>query len=99
MSLATAGIEPDMAALTKLLGRYADTDIDDEIIIMRLDNGEIFALSGTAAAAWRLIDGKRDRLALLSELAVQFAADERQMEADVDELLERLIDNRLIADD
>jgi len=96
MSLTLAGIEPDMAALTKLVGRFTETGVDDEIIVMRLDNGEFFALSGTAAVVWRLIDGQRDRSALLAELAAQFAADEDQIEADVDELLGRLIENRLV---
>lgn len=85
-----------MAALTKLVGRFTETGADDEIIVMRLDNGEFFALSGTAAATWRLIDGKRDRSDLLAELAAQFADDENQIEADVDELLGRLIESRLV---
>lgn len=88
-----------MAALTKLLGRFTETDVDDEIIVMRLDNGEFFALSGTAAAAWRLIDGKRDRSVLLAVLAAQFAADEQQIEADIDELLRRLTQSGLVAGD
>jgi hypothetical protein len=88
-----------MAALKKLLGRFTETCVDDEIIVMRLDNGEFFALSGTAAAVWRLIDGKRDRSALLAELADQFAADEKQIEADVDELLGQLIESGLVTGD
>jgi hypothetical protein len=99
MSPAPDGVELKMAALTKLPGRFTEAAVDDEIIIMRLDNGEFFALSGTAAAAWRLIDGKRDRSALVAELADQFAADEKQIEADVDELLARLIKNKLIGSD
>jgi pyrroloquinoline quinone biosynthesis protein D len=88
-----------MAALTKRIGRFTETGVDDEIIVMRLDNGEFFALSGTAAAAWRLIDGKRDRAALVAELATEFAADESRITADVDELLKRLKDSRLIDGD
>jgi pyrroloquinoline quinone biosynthesis protein D len=88
-----------MAALTKRIGRFTETGVDDEIIVMRLDNGEFFALSGTAAAAWRLIDGKRDRAALVAQLAAEFAADESRIAADVDELLKRLKDSRLIDDD
>jgi hypothetical protein len=88
-----------MAAFTKLLESFTETAVDGEIIVMRLDNGEIFALSGTAAAAWQLIDGKRDRSALLAKLAAQFAAGEGQIEADVDELLKRLIQSKLIYGD
>jgi len=85
-----------MAAPTKLVGNFTETDIDDEIVVMRLDNGEFFALSGTAAAAWRLIDGRRDRAALLAALAAEFAAEERQIAVDLDELLGRLKESKLI---
>jgi hypothetical protein len=88
-----------MAALKKLLGRFTETAVDDEIVVMRLDNGEFFALSGTAAAAWRLIDGKRDRSAMLAELSAQFAAGEAQIEADIDELLGKLVESKLVAGD
>ena len=88
-----------MAAIIKLAGNFTETEGQDEIVLMRLDNGEFFALSGTAAAAWRLIDGKRDRAALVAELAAEFAADESHITADVDELLERLKDCRLIDGD
>jgi len=85
-----------MAALAKLVERFTETAVDDEIIVMRLDNGEFFALSGTAAAAWRLIDGKRDRAVLLGDLAAEFAADKSQIAADLDEFLERLKESRLV---
>jgi len=85
-----------MTALAKLVENFTETDIDDEIVVMRLDNGEFFALSGTAAAAWRLIDGRRDRAALLAALAAEFAAEERQIAVDLDELLGRLKESKLI---
>ena len=39
-----------MGNLTKQANRFTETDIDEEIIVMRLDNGEFFSLSGTGAA-------------------------------------------------
>ena len=56
-----------MTALIKAAGRFTEADIDHEIVIMRLDNGEFFSLSGTAAAIWRLIDGERDTAALVAD--------------------------------
>ena len=79
-----------MTALIKRADRFTETVIDDEIVIMRLDNGEFFALSQTAAAIWRLIDGTRDRAALLVALGGAFDAGEQQMSADVDEFLAQL---------
>lgn len=88
-----------MTALNKLTDRYTEAAIDDEIVVMRLDNGEFFGLSGTAAAIWRLIDGKRDRTALLEALACEYSGDAGEIATDVDELLGQLRDAGLLADD
>lgn len=76
-----------MTNVTKRPERFTETAIDDEIVLMRLDNGEFYSLSGTAAAAWRLIDGHRDRQTLLEELARDFEGDGQEMAADVDAFL------------
>lgn len=86
-----------MTAIAKLPERFTETDVDDEIIIMRLDNGELLTLAGTAADVWRLIDGRRDRTALLSALAEQFPGDEQRIAAEIDEFLLRLKVNGLLA--
>ena len=79
-----------MTALTKRAERFTETMIDDEIVIMRLDNGEFFALSATGAAIWRLIDGTHDRSSLLTALGDAFDANEQQLSADVDDFLAQL---------
>ena len=79
-----------MTALIKRADRFTETMIDDEIVVMRLDNGEFFALSQTAAAIWRLIDGTRDRASLLIALGEDFTVDEQKLSADVDEFLAQL---------
>lgn len=86
----------EIAVLTKRKDRFTEADIDQEIVIMRLDNGEFFSLSGTAAAIWRLIDGKRDRPALVAALSSEFDGDRAQIAADVDELIERLAEIGLL---
>lgn len=85
-----------MIPLTKLSARFTEVDIDNEIIIMRPDNGDFYALSGTAAAVWRLIDGKRDREALITSAAIAFEASEYEIASDVDELLSQLRDTGLL---
>ena len=79
-----------MATIRKFTNRFTESEVDDEIVIMRLDTGNLYSLPGTAAAAWRLIDGTRDRAALISALAGEFAADEQEVAADLDELLTQL---------
>jgi len=88
-----------MNALVKRNGRFTEADLDDEIVVMRLDNGEFFSLTGTSAAIWRLIDGSRDRRALVATLTADYDADESEIAADVDALLVQLRDTGLLADD
>lgn len=88
-----------MSALTKQAGRFAETDVDDEIVLMRLDNGEFFSLEGTAAATWRLIDGNRDRAALVAALSEKFNGDPSEIGTDVDEFLAKLSEMGLITVD
>jgi len=86
-----------MSALTKLTGSFAETEIDDEVVLMHLDSGEFFSLTGTAIDVWRLIDGSRGREELIAQLSSEFAAEPGQISADVDELLERLRTANLVA--
>jgi PqqD family protein of HPr-rel-A system len=86
-----------MSAYSKLSDRFTETAIDDEIVVMRLDSGDFFSLAGTAAAIWHLIDGTRDRAALLAALAARYGADEAEMAADLDEFLVQLKEQGLVA--
>jgi hypothetical protein len=86
-----------MTAILKRTDRFTETDIDDEIVVMRLDNGEFFSLSGTGADIWRLIDGSRDRSAVVAALAAEFEGDPASIEADVDAFLVELEGTGLLA--
>ena len=88
-----------MTYLAKRSDRFAETDVDDEIVLMRLDNGEFFSFAGTAAAAWRLIDGTRDRSALVAALSERFDGDPADIAADVDQFLAELHQMGLLAND
>lgn len=87
-----------MAVIQKLVKNFTEADIDDEIILMRLDNGELLSLTDSAAAVWRLIDGNRDRAALAAALTEQFAAEEQQIAKDIAELLSQLKNACLVAE-
>ena len=84
-----------MNALAKRTERFAET----EVVVMRLDNGDFFSLAGTAAATWRLIDGTRNRAALVTALTTEFDGDEAEIAADVDEFLVKLREMGLLAVD
>lgn len=78
------------ALLAKIPGRFSETTIDDEIVVMSLDNGDFFSLSGTGAAGWRLIDGTRDRAALIAELAAAYGVANSEISGDIDTFLDQL---------
>ena len=79
-----------MTAIAKLADRFTETEIDDEIVVMQLDTGDFFSLTSTGTAIWRLIDGTRDRQALIADLCAEFGAAEAEVVADLDEFLAKL---------
>ncbi len=83
--------------LTKQSDRFSETAIDDEVVVMSLESGDFFSLTGTARAIWRLIDGTRDRAALLSELAQQHDCQVTEIADDVDAFLDQLNQAGLLA--
>ena len=86
-----------MSVLAKRPDRFTETEIDNEVIVMRLDTGEFFSLTDTAAAIWRLIDGNRDRAGLLRALVDGYGAEEAIIEADIDAFLVELKSAGLLA--
>lgn len=85
-----------MGLLTKSQDRFSETAIDDEIVVMSLDSGDFFSLSGTARAIWLLIDGSHNRAALLAALAQQFGVAPDTIAAEVDGFLAQLVDANLV---
>jgi|KBSSwiStaDraftv2_1062776.scaffolds.fasta_scaffold22380_4 hypothetical protein len=76
--------------LRKAETRYVETALDDETIVMDIDSADFFSLNATAGAVWRLIDGTRDRDAIVAALAAEFAASPAEIGADVDALIGQL---------
>jgi PqqD family protein of HPr-rel-A system len=76
--------------LAKRTAIFNETAIEDEIVVMHLESGEFFSLTGSAAAIWQLIDGTRGRDQVLANLAAQFLQDEALIAADLDAFLAQL---------
>ena len=83
--------------LTKDPAAFAETRIDDEIVVMNLSSGDFFSLRESGAAIWDLIDGTRDRAAVLAALARDFDAGEADLAADLDAFLAELRGNGLLS--
>ncbi len=77
-------------AISKATGQFSETAIDDEIVVMHLVSGEFFSLTGTGRELWLLIDGSRNRDAILAAAAAQYGAQPAEIAGDVDAFLAKI---------
>lgn len=78
--------------LAKRRGAFSETAVDDEIVLLNLDDGTFFSLTGTGAEIWPLIDGTRSRDKLVTVLAAAHGAAVDEVAADLDVFLAQLAD-------
>ena len=76
--------------LTKAFDRFSETTIDAETVVMSLDSGDFFSLSGTARTIWELLDGTLDRAALIAKVADQYGVAGESIANEVDTFLTQL---------
>lgn len=86
-----------MTILAKDPARFVETVIDEETVIMLLDSGDFFSLSETGRAIWQLIDGQRDRAALLAALSAEYDVPVEVLAPDLDDFLADLRTAGLLA--
>ena len=77
--------------------RFAETRIEDQTVVMALESGDFFALEGTAETIWELIDGTRDRAAILAALGERYDAPAQTLAGDLDRFLGELAAAGLLA--
>ena len=85
------------AAIAKLSGRFSETMIDDEVVVMSLDSGDFFSLTDISREIWQLIDGTRSRNVIIAELAQAYEGNLEAISVDVDDFLNRLQETGFIA--
>lgn len=76
--------------LVKQRDRFSETVVDGEVVVLNLDDGTFFSLTGTAAAIWALIDGERSRDAMLAELAADYEAEVETIAPQLDAFVTQL---------
>jgi len=81
---------------TKIPDRFVDTEIDDEVVVMRLSDGDMFSLVGTSREIWNCIDGQRTVAAIVADLAGKHQAPRETVAADVARFVEELRDAELV---
>ena len=79
-----------MTRVCKNTDRFTEAAIDDEIVLMRMDTGEFFSLTGTAVEVWHLIDNERSQSDIVELLQRVFDAPTEVIAQDVSELLSEL---------
>lgn len=80
----------------KMTGNFVATEVDDEVLIVDLDGGLLFSLSGTGRVIWDLIDGKASEARIVQELADRYDAPLETLERDLADLLAELADAALV---
>jgi hypothetical protein len=76
--------------ITKARDRFSETVIDDEIVVMSLESGDFFSMTGTGRAIWLAIDGDKDQTGLIADLAQSHDCPADAIAADVDGFLASL---------
>ena len=79
-----------MSTLRKRSENFVATTLGEEVLIVDLDGGELFSLSGTARAVWDAIDGKRSEADVASAMAHSHEGELAQIRADVAALINDL---------
>lgn len=83
--------------LTKAAGRFSETVIDNEVVVMSLDTGDFFSLTGTARDIWDLIDGTRDAEEIVTTLAERYAMPRQSIAAELRAFVDQLTSAGLLA--
>jgi hypothetical protein len=88
---------------TGSLGRELSPDdhvlshrLDDKHVLVNVDNGEIFQLTGTAKRIWELIEQRCTFATLLERLHAEFEADAATLEAEARVFVQELVDAGLL---
>lgn len=85
-----------MTIYRKCEGRYVETEVDGELVLMNTATGRFFALEDSALAIWRAIDGERDVAAIADDMAGKFGTDAATVAGDSGEFLAALVEAGLI---
>ena len=80
----------------KIADRFVDTEIDDEVVLMRLSDGHMFSLTGTSREIWQCIDGARTVAAVADQLAERHGAPRDTVHEDVATFIAELRDAGLV---
>lgn len=73
-----------------------EAEIDDEIVALDRDQGEVFGFNGVASDVWRLLEQPLSVGDLCGALEQRYAVSPDQCAAEVTVLLEQMIEMKLV---
>jgi hypothetical protein len=76
--------------IRKAIGKFVETELDGEVVVMNVDTGRFHVLKETGLAIWRLIDGERTLAVIQSELIERYAVEEVRCRAETAKFVEVL---------
>ncbi|GAB4303350.1 MAG: PqqD family protein [Marinilabiliales bacterium] len=85
--------------LTDKVGRHPDmlySQLDDEIVMMSIENGEYYGLNEIASRIWELLKKDMQVSDIISELMNEYEVDEETCKNDVFEFLSEMMEKKLI---
>ena len=85
-----------MVAPRKLTEHFVSTLVDDEIVLIDMEGGELFSLKGTARAVWEAIDGIRTLDEIAGVMVKRFDVAKAEALNDIGELLNELAEAKLL---
>ena len=75
---------------------FLETDVDDEIVLMNLQDGAFASLNETGCACWQLISEGATLATITSRLALQYDVDPQTCQAGVHAFIEQLVQNSIV---
>ena len=75
---------------------FVETEVDEEIILMNLEDGHFFSLVSTSRRIWKLLDNIQTLHNLCGTLSAEFDVPLNQCQVDTAKLLEQLIDQKFL---
>jgi hypothetical protein len=76
--------------IRKATAAFAETKLDDELVLMNVDTGRFFALKGTGLEIWNLIDGSRDAPSLAEAMIQDYNVPPDACRGAIDRFIEQM---------
>lgn len=84
--------EPVSFMIRKIATRFAETQLDDELVLMNVDTGTFHTLKGTGVAIWQLLDNTGDQGAICARLLEQYDVDDQSCAAEVGRFIDQMVE-------